>query len=245
MNVDRMDWETYVRYLRRSFHLGQHGVLIGSTGSGKSVLAREIVPLLKGNLVLIDGKGGDDPSLAWPSFQMIRTWPPGEERRLVRAFTAEANRQPIRVRLAPKMDRMTQLPDARAMFKRALDDIYTRRRGRVFSVYIDELGAMADPRKMRLGQEVELLLQQLRYRPGSVITAMQFPTWLPKPAFREATHRWVFRVADEDSAKYLGGVLGNSREMRPLVERLPRFHFLHQNIATGRLVVSKVDLRRK
>ena len=80
--------------------------------------------------------------------------------------------------MAPKKESMADLPKNRRIFSRTLDDLSTRKNHRVFTVYIDEMGELADPKKMGLGTKVEVLLQQMRYRKGSVITGMQFPVWI-------------------------------------------------------------------
>lgn len=241
-NVERMAWPDFLRRFKRRVKAGEHGVLVGSTGSGKSVLAREVVHLFGRNVVVLDAKGGDDPSLNFPGFERITKWPPRIEQDWRRSVFDEARKEPIRVRLAPRIRKMSDLPGMRDTFAGALDDLFTRRGDRVFSIYIDELGVFADPRQMKLGPKVEVLLQQLRYRGGSVVTGMQFPTWLPKPAYRETSHRFFFRVKDRDSRLYLSSITGERDEVEPAMRSLGRFEFLYQDIHADRFVVSKVEV---
>lgn len=244
MKIERMDWEDYLRWVKRRLHAGEHGVIIGSTGSGKSILAREVVPMFGRNIVVVDGKGGDDPSLAFPGFNVVRAWPPREESSIMRAISPSRAREPIRVVFSPKKEKMADLARNRDLFSNLLDDLFTRKRARVFTVYFDELGELADPKKMGLGSKVEVLHQQMRYRKGSVITSMQFPTWLPKPAYRETKHRWIFRVMDEDSMKFLASITGHRQEIMPVMQKLRRFEFIHQDIWADKIVISKVRLDR-
>lgn len=245
MNVERVGWEDYLPWLRRRVRPGQHAVIIGSTGSGKSELAKQVVPLFGRNIVLFDGKGGDDPGVAFPGFDRITAWPPRAEVSIMRALTPSESRRPIRVSLAPSKRRIEDLARNRAIFSRALDDLFTRRGSRVFTLYVDELGELADPRKMGLGPKVQVMLEQMRYRGGSVITSMQYPAWLPKPAYRETTHRFIFRVYDEDSLKFLASITGARAEVLPTLGGLRRFEFLHQDITADRMVVSKVRMKAR
>jgi hypothetical protein len=243
MRVERMRWDDYFAWLRRNVKAGEHGVIIGFTGSGKSVLAGNVVPLFGRDIVAFDNKGGDDAEVSnWRGFKQVSTWPVPMQPGIMDQIMGRRPK-PRRYILAPRKDRMSDLPKARSVFSNALDDLFTRKGERVSALYVDELGELADPRKMGLGPKVEVLLQQMRYRGGSIVTAMQWPTWLPKPAWRETRHRWVFRVQSEEDRRYLGSILGDRRTVEPIMAKLSMHSFLYQHVPTGRLIVSKVKRR--
>ena len=240
--LTRMPWEDYRRMIRRRVKAGEHGVIIGSTGSGKSVLAREVVPLFGRNIVILDGKGGDDPSLDFPGFHRITRWPPPEESDIFRAMSSRA-REPIRVHLAPKVKRMSDFQGMGDEFKKTLASLFTRKGSKVFALYVDEMQIVADPREgMGLGGMIGPLIRTKRYHGMSVITATQYPTWIPKSSYRETTHRWFFRIDDEESLKRLGEISGRRAEIMPHLESLRRYEFLYQFTHGKDFVISKVEL---
>lgn len=243
--IVRVPWEDFRRKLRRRIHAGEHAVIIGSTGSGKSFLAREVVPMFGRNIVVLDGKGGDDPSLVFPGFTTIRSWPPPAEGALFRSFSGRKAREPIRVHLAPKVRTITDALPGGALWsesRKVLQDLYTRKGGKVFALYVDEMQIIADPREgLGLGKLIGPLLRVKRYDHMSVVTATQYPTWIPRSSYRETTHRFFFAIEDEESRKRLGEISGRRAEITPVLDSLRPHEFAYQDVRRPReFLVSKV-----
>lgn len=240
--VERVPWPRFLAWLRRNVHAGEHAVIVGSTGSGKSHLAREVVPLFGRNIVVLDGKGGDDPSLKIPGFRHIHRWPPPDERwGAVRGQVTGEARRPIRVLLTRPIKTADDFAHMSVLFEAALRDLFPRKGSRVFALYVDEMQIIADPREgMGLGKYIGPLLRTKRYDGMSVITATQYPTWIPLSSYRESTHRWLFPIRDEDSQEKLGRIAGNRKLLIPVLDSLKRYEFLYYHAPSGRYVVSKV-----
>ncbi len=245
--VERVPWNRFKAWLRRNVHAGEHAVMVGSTGSGKSYLAREVVPLFGRNIVILDGKGGDDPSLRIPGFSTITRWPPPDERwGVVRGLVTGEKQGPIRVLLTRPINSADDFPMMRGLFESALRDLFPRKGSKVFALYVDEMQIIADPREgMGLGRYIGPLLRTKRYDGMSVITATQYPTWIPKSSYRESTHRWLFPIRDEESQEGLGRIAGNRKLLVPLLDSLKRYEFLYYNAPLGRYMVSKVEVKKK
>src|SRR6267378_7591578 len=231
-----MAWPDYLRWLRRHVKAGEHAVIIGSTGSGKSWLAREVVPLFGRNVVVLDGKGGDDPSLRFPGFRTLNRWPPPVESfHPISRHVFGREPAPVRVLVTRPVRSYAAFPEMRDLFATVLRDLMPRKGRRVYALYVDEMQIIADPREgMGLGHLIGPLLRTKRYHGMSVVTATQYPTWIPKSSYRETTHRWFFPIEDEESSRRLGEISGHRRGVIPVLERLRRHEFLYQHVPTRR-----------
>ena len=241
--VERVPWDAYYRWLRRNVKAGEHGFLVGSTGEGKSYLARKVIPLFGANIVVLDGKGGDDPSLQWPGFAVIDHWPPKAERwGVVRAFTTGERPGPIRVVVTKPVTSYAVLPEMRDLFLDVLTDLIGRKGRRVFALYVDEAQIVSDPIEgMGLKRLIGPLIRTKRYDGMSVIQATQWPTWIGASSSREATHRWAFRVDDVESMRELAKKFGeHPTEFVPVLESLRKHEFVYKHKGTRRIFVSKV-----
>ena len=240
--VERMPWASYLAWLRRNVKAGEHAVIVGSTGSGKSFLARKVVPLFGRNIVILDGKGGDDPSLRIPGFRTITQWPPPSERwEVTRNLVTGRPTRPQRVLLTRPINSEADFPAMKVVFEQALRDLFPRRGDKVYALYVDEMQIIADPREgMGLGRYIGPLLRTKRYHGMSVVTATQYPTWIPKSSYRESTHRWLFPIRDEESQEGLGRIAGNRKMLIPILDSMKRYEFLYYHAPSGRYVISKV-----
>src|SRR5206468_1021531 len=116
----------------------------------------------------------------------ITRWPPPAEQ--MRHFDTLLGREtpPIRVLVTRPIRSAGDLPVMRDLFERVLLDLFPRKGRRVFALYVDEMQIIADPREgMGLGLYIGPLLRTKRYHGMSVITATQYPTWIPKSSYRE------------------------------------------------------------
>lgn len=260
---ERMDWRTFRSTFARRFEEGHHVFVVGPNGSGKSILLGEIVGCQpKRNWVIMDAKGGDDPSLDLPGYELIRSWPPGDgfptvfedERALTRLRRwlklepeplDEPPPGPRHVRLAPALVRMTDFGPQRKVFARALDDLFTRKGAERYSIVIDEAQIIADPREgMGLGGYIGPILRMKRYHKVSLVLATQYPTWIPKSSHAEARHRFFFRLPDHERAVRAGEIAGDRKLVPPLIKSLRQHEFLYQETgrgATDRYIISRVD----
>ncbi len=242
LSVERVPWASFYGWLRRNVKAGEHAVLVGSTGSGKSYLARKVVPLFGANIVILDGKGGDDPSLKIPGFKTITSWPPkGESWEVTRSLVTGNAPRPQRVLLTRPINDADDFPAMRAVFERCLRDLFPRKHDRVYALYVDEMQIIADPREgMGLGKYIGPLLRTKRYHGMSVVTSTQYPTWIPKSSYRESTHRWLFPIRDEESQEGLGRIAGNRKMLVPILNSLSRYEFLYYHAPSGKYIISKV-----
>lgn len=236
MAIERKPWPAFLRWFGRNWYAGEHVILLGPAGRGKTYLAARILPLRR-YVVAIDIKGGKDPSLSLDrldGFVNTSTWPHPKERKLVQ-------QGPLRLRLAPPNDRPEQLPAMRATVRSCLTDVYVRGG---WSVYLDECRVVVDPRAgMGLGREVENLILVKRFEGVSVITASQAPRWIPHAAYDQSVHAFFWRNRDREVVKRLAEISGgfDRREIETAVAGLGFHEVLYVGGKDERMIVTEVD----
>jgi hypothetical protein len=254
-------WAKFRPWYSRRFDAGNHVFVVGPTRSGKTVLLAQF-PVIKPkwNWLLLDAKGGDDPELDWPTFEMIRRWPPpdgfpdlfDDERlltRLRRMFKLEPEPEPPpdkpkHYRLAPAVPSLASITDQRATFSAALEEAFGLKHGQAYSLVIDEgQRIMAEKRAsgMGLGESLIPFFQMKAVHHSSVVFSTQWPVYVPKAAHAETRHRFVFKLYNDDRVEDAAAMLG-SKEMRPIIKGLGRHEFLYQDSWYDRWAISKVGL---
>lgn len=215
---------------------GEHVTTIGPTGSGKTVLNRELLKHAPIPWIVVLGVKQRDPELYQP-FQRM-----GYE--LVRRFDPEPpdNADSARILFVPRTDKQGaegRMVKARA-FRSALNDIQDTGN---WVVYADDIQYMAD--QMKLAPDFEELWILGRSEGVSVVASSQEPVNIPVMAYGMATHLFLFKNPDKRRAERMAELTGINRVVaQEAVMRLPEHEFLYINKRTGQMMRSKVLRRR-
>lgn len=206
---------------------GEHITLVGPTGTGKTTLALELLPIR--DFVLAIATKQRDPVL----YRL-------EEQGYLRQdrFSIPADVHPRVVLAAPLPQGADSLGEQREIVKEALLAVY-RQGG--WCVYLDELRYITD--YLRLARDVELLWQQGRSAGISVIGGTQRPAFVPLAAYDQATHVFFWRDNDRRNLERIGGLgAHDSQAIIREVASLPKFTVLYVNTRTGEKYRTKVDV---
>jgi hypothetical protein len=230
----RLELPPFVRFDRFmagwQWNQGEHVTTIGPTGSGKTVLNRQL--LQRRDFVVVLGVKKRDPELYGAferdGYELEHTFnpepPPNEDR--------------MRVLFVPRTDKHgTEGRTARARrFRQALNDIYDVG---YWTVYADDIQYMAD--QLRLAPEFEELWMLGRSEGVSVVASSQEPIDIPLMAYGMATHLFLFRNNDLRRAQRMAELTGVNREVaQHTILQLPEHEFLYINKNTGAMIRSRV-----
>lgn len=224
-------WDRFIRDWH--WRQGEHVTTIGPTGSGKTVLNREL--LLHRAYVVVLGVKNRDPELYGPFERQ------GYE--LVHRFEPEppADAEQTRVLFVPR----TSLHGAEARkaksqaFRRVLNEIQDVG---YWCVYLDDVQYMAD--QLRLAVDLEELWIIGRSEGVSVVASSQEPVNIPVMAYGMATHLFLFANRDLYRARRMAELTGVNREVAEhTILGLPPHEFLYINKDTGEMLRSKVIRR--
>lgn len=191
---------------------GEHILVSGGTGSGKTRLAREIIDQrLKrgGHVVLLFGKMQPDDTITeyYSDFTRWTRW----------------NRRPSvtdrKILLWPKIEGMTVEDAAQEMhvvFKDALREI-----GRTgnWTVVIDDGLFITSSSFLALGQTVALMHMLVRSANGTLLTLVQRPAHIPVTIYPNLSYAFVGRASERNDVTRLAE-LGGRQGARLLANRI-------------------------
>lgn len=207
----------------------EHIGLIGPTGTGKSNLAFQILPL-RTYVTFFATKVRDETLDKFgrkAGYVRLPDWPPYRGKG---AFKREIT--------AHEMPRRILWPDARQLdarilqrdvFLRAMSDIYAQGS---WSVVWDEFWFMCQ--MLELEKEARVLLQQARSNRISFVMGAQRPSRIPLELFDQASHLFFSRDNDERNLERISGIGWLAADpIRYLVASLDRYQFLYVNTREG------------
>jgi len=227
--MQEVPWSTFAKKWPTQFKQGEHVTIIGPTGSGKTLLAQELVK--PRSFVVATGVKHKDESL---ERLMKQNW--------VRVGNwKDKPRSAQRVVLWPKEDDISKVREVhRNVFSNMLSDVYKKGS---WAIWTDELRYMTDIIGLR--KEYILMYVAARSNRISLISSAQRPSHVPLEAYSQAQHLVLFRTGDERDLARAGGLNGsNSKQVAATVSNLPHHHFLHVNLNTGEQTISTLQLEK-
>ena len=224
--MKRVEWAEFAEQL--DVRAGEHVTIVGPTGRGKSTLALEVA--------------ARRPYIAW-----LATKPRDDSmRRQLRAagYKITAGHIPAytvapRFALWPSMRSIADTSHQRATISNALDRLF-QQGNRL--VVVDETHYVSEV--LRQSAALKILWQQGRSTGVGLLANFQRPAWVPRDAYSNATHLFLFGTNDEQDARALGGIGGiSSKAIRQAVMTLAsneqdRHAFCYINTRTGVLLCS-------
>lgn len=225
--VEFVPWDRFIReYPLRLYPLreAQHITLIGRQGSGKTTLAvKGILPMFK--FVSVMATKAMDTSLYGP---------------LQAAGYRTTDNPKLDWRKTPKNIFKPSLPsptreaivNQREAFRAVLAVIYNEGK---WAVYADEIRYLAD--NLGLSTELETLWLQGRSLKVTMIAATQNPVGIPREAFDQANHLFIWRQTEKQRVDRISEMVGTESDLiRELVPSLPEHEALYVRVTDDTLV---------
>lgn len=214
------------------FEQGQHITLVGTTGSGKTTLARTLL-LPQREFVCVLATKMEDDSLYEPllaqGYQITESFNPNPQ-----------GDEPTRVIFRPPLWEPTKdaLDEQSEAFRKCLVQIYQHGR---WAIYADEERYLTETLGLRA--QFNVLYLQGRSQKTSIIGATQRPVSIPLEAFDQADYLFLWRNTDRYNVQRMAEFAGADVAMvRTIIPRLPHHEFLFIDTRTGYMARSKVVL---
>lgn len=217
-------WDQFLPWFTGQWDQGQHVTMVGTTGSGKTTLAQQI--LTRRSFVVIFGVKGQDETME----EFIRAG----YRRLQRWNGDVADH----VVLWPEVRGFGHANRQREVFAQAMDAIY---RAGAWCVFMDEVVYLAET--LSLEKQLKFLLNQGRSSGISIVAATQRPAFIPLAFYDQPTHYFFWKDTDFRNIKRIGELTGAaSRQVVREIPRLREYECLYFNKGTGLRVRTTVEV---
>jgi energy-coupling factor transporter ATP-binding protein EcfA2 len=216
--------KTQLAALSRAWKQGQHVLITGGTGSGKTRLARELdeIRIARGGYVVVFVcKLRPDDTITdyynardgWVRWKRWKTRPRINENKILLWPDVEGK---------PVKDAVALMG---AVFAEALDAI--SRNGK-WTVHIDEGLFMSSPSYLNFGREMGMMYALMRSAKATLITLAQRPAHLPVAIYANIDHAFVGRASEPADLKRLANMDSGmpSRELQKLIMRNGKHDFL-------------------
>jgi len=237
-DVPRASWAEVAPEFIDAWHQGDHLILLGKTGRGKSTFAYDVLQRRYeqswANVCAFITKKRDETSsdLEW---DRIVDWPPGFKER--RGPIPRADRVPhSRIMLWPPYTKASTFPaDVRPTFLEALDEIMEEGN---WTLYLDEAAYIVQSLKLRTSMDE--LFTQSRSNGITLLAGSQRPVWVSRAQLSQ--HCWVscFKIGDQEEATRAAEVVGNRDRYKALITQLGEHEFLLVNTVSDQAVISQI-----
>lgn len=224
-----MDWPRFRRFFDRHWQVGQHVAIVAQTSSGKTTLARAILPI-RDYVVVFATKVRDD-SLYEPlkrqGFVVREKWNPTDI-------------DEPKVIFKPPLDAPTREAKLtqRHAFEEALIGLFATGG---WTVFLDEVRYLTE--ELKLVTELNTLWLQGRSLDVTIVAGTQRPVSVPINMFEQARHLFAFRITGREdrvrAAEYMGPLAPVAFEV---MDDLPRFETLYIDAIEDVAYRTKVDL---
>ena len=221
-----METLTYRQWLdsfKRQWKAGQHVLLVGPTGSGKTVAAEDMLKL-RSYIVVVATKAKDESLDAYEGFKKRDEWPP--------------NFNEKRILFWKKPKALGDFASQQIAIYQLLNDVYQRGG---WTVYFDDLVFITGT--LRLKEPVRMFYTQVRSQGVSIVASLQRPFWAPLEAVSQSTYALVFAAHDEHDIKRLSeGLSINYKQLLSAIRELQQYEFIFLRTGKEPVKVSKKEI---
>jgi hypothetical protein len=229
--IPRVPWDAVAPELIDSWDQGQHVVILGKTGSGKTTVAFEIMEQRieqRGAMCCALGTKARDDTLRRTGWPILRKWPPTYAQRQthhVIFWPAYSRPSVARHTLAPKI---TEL----------LDEIMAEGG---WTLFVDEMAYLVET----LGQRAVLdeYWNGARSSRISLVAGTQRPTWLARSAVSQVDWVICFRINDLTDRTRAAEIMGDRQKYAAAIKTLRGHEFCVVRTITDQAVITELPAR--
>lgn len=211
--IETISFDEWRNYFAKTWRQGEHVTILGHTGSGKTTVAFEILPIRQ--YVLLIASKPKDRLLSLgreQGYNLTRQWP------------IDFRIYPRNI-LWPKIERMEDIRSQQAVIGKCLHDVYT---SGGWTLYLDEVRYLSQT--LKLQKLLETLWLQGRSNNISIVATSQRPRWIPLEAYQSADHLFMFRESDMSNLVRLKEIGGVDRERLAFdLQRIPKHDCIYVN----------------
>lgn len=226
--VPYVAWDEIQPELMRRWEQGQHMLIIGKTGSGKTTLALELLEDRvdeRGAYVMALGTKPRDQTLRRIGWPIVRSWPP-----------TYAQRQTHHVIYWPPYSRpSTAKATSRPAVVKLLDELILEGG---WSLFVDEMAYLVETLGLR--QVLDEYWNGARASGVSLLAGTQRPAWISRSAVSQGDWAACFRINDLEDRKRAADVLGDRDRYMKVIGGLRGHQFVLVRLTTDAAVITEL-----
>lgn len=205
--METLTYQQWLNQFKRQWEPGQHVLIVGPTGSGKTVAAQDML-LLKKYVVAIATKSKDKSLDGYKGFTKRSNWPPDFHERKILYWK--------------KPKALGDFTEQQIGIYQVLADVY-KRGG--WTVYFDDLIYVTNT--LHLKEPIKMFYTQVRSQGVSIVSSLQRPFWAPLEAVSQSTYALVFAAHDRHDVRRLAeGLSIDYQELLTAIRDLQPYEFI-------------------
>lgn len=223
--METLTYQQWLDAFKREWEPGQHVLLVGPTGSGKTVAAEDML-LLRKYVVIIATKAKDKSLDAYKEagFKPLEEWPP--------AWNIK------RVLFWRKPKALGDFATMQVGIYKLLNDVYQHGG---WTVAFDDLVFVTGTLKLK--EPIRMFYTQVRSQGVSIVSSLQRPFWAPLETISQSTYALVFAAHDEHDIHRLSeGLSVNYKQLQAAIRELQQYEFIFLRTGKEPVKVSKKEI---
>lgn len=205
--MEKIQYQEFLRRFRKQWEQGEHVLISGPTGSGKTYIAEDIKDL-RSWLVVIASKKSDETLDGYKGFKKKEKWPPEWNEKLILFWRKPRN--------------IEDLQGMREAIYEVLSDVFLVGG---WSVYFDDLAFISGT--LRMDKQLRMMYTQVRSNNTSLIASVQRPKRVPIECISQSKYILLFPTQDDKDVETVAQYSGqDTRRLKYRVSQLGEHEFL-------------------
>lgn len=218
--MEKVEYQNFLSLFKHKWQQGQHVLISGPTGSGKTYVAEDIKEI-RAWLVVIASKKKDETLDGYTGFKKTDKWPPHYMDQKILFWRKPKN--------------IEDLQGMRVAIYKVLSDVFIVGG---WTIYFDDIAFVSGTLKM--DRQLRMMYTQVRSNNTSLVASVQRPFRVPVEVVSQSSYILLFKTQDERDIERIAQESGQSPyTLKKQVKELQQYEFLFIEHGKNPILVGK------